>query len=72
MEKVNRRNLSGIFLMHKFEGEESRAPTCFEDLPEENQRKWMSALKEDVIKNLAIQLANSLRLIGDTFDLKRD
>lgn len=72
MEKVNRRNLSGIYIFHQFEGEEKGEPTCFEDCPPEKQYKWMSSLKEDAIKDLAIQLANSLRLVGDTFELKRD
>ncbi len=34
---MKRRNISGIYLLHKFENESHVKPTCFEDCPEEKQ-----------------------------------
>jgi hypothetical protein len=64
-----RRNLSGIYIFHKFEDEEKREPTCFEDCPVEKQDEWLNSLEPEAVKNLAKQLAKSLRSIGDHFDL---
>jgi len=69
MEKINRRNLSGIYIFHKFEDEERREPTCFEDCPEEKQDEWLNSLDPDAVKNLAKMLGRTLRSIGDQLDL---
>ena len=69
MEKVNRRDLSGIYIFHKFEDEERREPTVFEDCPEEKQDEWLNSLDAEAVKNLAKQLARTLRSIGDQLDL---
>lgn len=66
---TKRRNLSGIYIFHTFEGEEKRQPTCFEDCPIEKQREWMDALDPEAVKNLAIQLADTIKTIGDQFDI---
>jgi hypothetical protein len=66
---MNRRNLSGIYIFHKFEDEERREPTCFEDCPVEKQDEWLSSLEPEAVKNLAKMLGNTLRTIGDHFDL---
>jgi hypothetical protein len=66
---MNRRNLSGIYIFHKFEDEERREPTCFEDCPEEKQDEWLNNLEPEAVKNLAKQLANTIRNIGDALDL---
>lgn len=66
---MNRRNLSGIYIFHKFEDEERREPTCFEDCPEEKQDEWLNALDPEAVKQLAKHLAKSLRKIGDEFGL---
>jgi len=68
-EKVNRRNLSGIYIFHKFEDEERREPTTFEDCPEEKQDEWLASLDPEAVKNLAKMLAERLRSIGDQLDL---
>ena len=67
--KVNRRNLSGIYLFYKFEEDERREPTTFEDCPAEKQDEWLNSLDAEAVKNLAKQLANTLRAVGDSFDL---
>lgn len=69
MEKINRRNLSGIYIFHKFKDEERREPTVFEDCPEDRQDEWLSSLNAEAVKNLAKELGKTLRSIGDQFDL---
>ena len=66
---MNRRNLSGIYIFHKFENEERRQPTCFEDCPEEKQDEWLNSLDPEAVKSLAKQLGKTLRDIGDQFGL---
>jgi hypothetical protein len=66
---MRRRGLSGIYIFHKFEEEDRREPTCFEDCPEEKQDQWLNSLHTSAVKNLAKQLAKTLREIGDVFDI---
>jgi hypothetical protein len=67
--KVNRRNLSGIYILHKFDDEEKREPTCFEDCPETKQDEWMKSLDREAVENLAKMLGRTLRSIGDQLDI---
>lgn len=67
---MNRRNLSGVYIFHKFDDEESRQPTCFEDCPRDKQEAWLNDLEPEAVKRLAIVLGDTLRKIGDTFDIK--
>ena len=69
MEKINRRNISGIYIFHKFEDDERREPTVFEDCPEDKQDEWLNSLDPESIKNLAKQLGRALRSVGDQLDL---
>jgi hypothetical protein len=69
---MNRRNLSGIYIFHKFEDEERRQPTCFEDCPVEKQDEWLNSLDPEAVKNLAKSLGNTLRTIGEHFDLENN
>lgn len=69
MEKVNRRSLSGIYIFHKFDEDERREPTTFEDCPEEKQDEWLNSLDPEAVKALAKQLALVLRMIGDQFGI---
>lgn len=66
---MNRRNLSGIYIFHKFEDEERRQPTCFEDCPEEKQDEWLNSLDPEAVKELAKQLGKVIRMIGDQFSI---
>ncbi len=66
-----RRSLSGIFIFEKFESEEKRKPTCFEDCTEETQDKWLESLEPEALKNLAKMLGKTLKEIGDQFDLMK-
>ncbi len=67
--KINRRNLSGVYIFHKFDDEESRQPTCFEDCPEDKQDQWMKTLEPEAVKQLAKILGSRLREIGDHFGI---
>lgn len=66
---MKRRNLSGIYIFDKFEDEEKRQPTCFEDCQESTQDRWLDSLEPKALKNLAKQLGKTIRTIGDQFDL---
>lgn len=66
---VNRRNVSGIYIFHKFEEDERRQPTCFEDCPEEKQDEWLNSLDPEAVKNLAKMLGRTIRSIADQLDL---
>lgn len=66
---MNRRNLSGVYIFHKFDDEEKREPTCFEDCPEEKQDEWLKTLNLEATRNLAKQLGKRLRTIGVSFDI---
>lgn len=66
---MNRRNLSGVYIFHKFEDEERRKPTAFEDCPEEKQDEWLNSLDPESVRNLAKSLGAVLRGIGNQFDL---
>lgn len=68
MEK--RRSLSGIYLLYKFDEEDSNHPTTFEDCPEEKQDEWLDTLDIEATRRLAKQLANSLRRVGDELDIE--
>ena len=66
---IRRRNLSGIYIFEKFDDEEKRAPTDFEDCKEETQDKWLDSLEIEALKSLSKQLGKSLKRIGDEFDI---
>jgi hypothetical protein len=66
---MNRRNLSGIYIFEKFEDEEKRQPTVFEDCTEETQDRWLESLEPEALRNLAKQLGKTVRSIGDQFDI---
>ena len=67
-----RRNLSGVYIFEKFEGEDNREPTCFEDCTEETQDKWLASLDNDALKDLSKHLANTLIEVADHIGLARE
>lgn len=66
---MTRRNLSGIYIFDKLEGDVHRQPTCFEDCSEEKQDEWLDSLEPEALKELAKMLGKKLRLVGDQFDI---
>lgn len=69
---MKRRNLSGIFIFEKFENEDKKQPTCFEDCNEETQDKWLNSLTIVQLKQLSKQLGETIKNIGEQLDLSRD
>ena len=69
MNELKRRNLSGVYIFHKFIDEDKKQPTCFEDCPVAAQDKWLESLELEAVRNLAKILGGALREIGDQFDL---
>lgn len=65
MKELKRRNLSGIYIFEKFEGESKHQPTCFEDCTEATQDKWLDSLEKEGLKNLVKKLANTLIEVAD-------
>jgi hypothetical protein len=72
MEKVNRRNLSGVYLFYQFPDEDRREPTVFEDCPEDKQDEWLNSIDPEAVKSLAKTLGQVIRSIGDQMDLMVD
>ena len=68
---MTRRNLSGIYIFEKFEDEEKREPTCFEDCTEATQDKWLDSLDNESLKNLTKQLAGTLIGVADFAGIAR-
>lgn len=66
---MTRRNLSGIYIFEQFDDEQKASPTCFEECSEETQDKWLDSLDEAALKRLAKQLAETLKEIGNAFDI---
>lgn len=66
-----RRNLSGIYILDKFEGEKKAKPICFEDCNESTQDKYLESLERESLVSLVKQLANTIKDIGDQLDLVR-
>lgn len=66
---MKRRNLSGVYIFEKFEGEEKREPTCFEDCTEETQDKWLNSLEPEGLRNLAKHLGKTVVKMADQFGI---
>ena len=68
---TQRRNLSGIYFRVALEGETKPSPTCFEDLPLEEQRRVMGGNSKEWLESLVLHLAGTLREVGDQFDIAK-
>lgn len=66
-----RRNLSGIYIFEKFEDDDKRQPTCFEDCTEATQDKWLESLEPEALRNLAKQLGKTLVEVADFAGIAR-
>lgn len=66
---IKRRNLSGIYIFDKFEGEEKNIPTCLEDCNEETRNKWLDSLEKEALINTVKHLCSVLREMGDQFGI---
>ena len=66
MEDI-KRNLDGIWFMIKRNGEQDNV--CFSDLTQEEQENVMRNRDADWLKSLCIQLARTIRRIGNELDI---
>lgn len=69
---IKRRNLSGIYIFDKFEGEEKKIPTCLEDCNEETRNEWLGSLEKEALINTIKHLCSVLRGMGDQFGIIAD
>ena len=67
LEVMKKRNLSGIYFRTKVDGKWDNV--VFEDLPEAEQDRVMEGKTDECLKSLAKMLAQTLRKIGDQFDI---
>ena len=63
-----RRNLSGIYLLDQFPGEEKRCPTCVEDCQEETRNKWLESLDREALMRTVNYLCETLREVSDQYN----
>jgi len=63
-----KRNLSGIYFRCKDE-DGSWGNRCFEDLPVEDQKKYIKDRPAEWLESMIIGLSNTLNRIGDQLDL---
>lgn len=59
-----KRNLTGIYII-----DEKNETTCFEDCNEQTQDKWLDTLDRTEMSNLAKQLAQTIKQIGEQLNL---
>lgn len=64
-----KRGLSGIYFRAKNEETGKFENFVFEDLTEEQQDEMMNGRSEEWLKSLSKQLANTIRTIGDQFNI---
>lgn len=63
----NKRNLDGIYFRIKRNGKWDNV--CFSDLTQDEREEVMKNKDVDWLKSMCIQLARTIRKIGDEFDL---
>lgn len=67
---MERRNLDGVYFRVK-RGEKYE-PICFSDLTPDERNKILDGRSEEWLKNMCCILADTLREIGDHFDIYRE
>ena len=66
---MKRRNLSGIYLFERFDGESKRKPTCFEECMPKTQEEFLDTLDEAGLKRMCLKLAETIVIISNAFDI---
>ena len=64
-------NLSRIYFRHKTEDGEWEN-WCFEDLPFDEQEKYLKNRSETWLKSMILKLASTLKKVGDEFEIKSE
>lgn len=67
-----RRNLSGIFIFDKLEGEEKPIPTCIEDCTPETRLKLLEGLEKEALIRCVEHLCDTLSEMGETFNIYKE
>lgn len=68
----SRRNLSGIYIFDKLEGDEKSLPTCIEDCTHVTRDEWLQDLDKEALIRCVHQLCGDLRELGDLFDIYKE
>lgn len=69
---MKRRNLSGIFIFDKLEGEEKPTPTCLEDCTPETRLKWLEGLEKRALINCIEHLCETINEFGELLDIYKE
>lgn len=64
--------MSGIFIRFKNPDTGKTENRTFEDLPKEDQERWLASLDTEALKRTVTSLADTLREICDEFDITRE
>lgn len=67
-----RRNLSGIFIFDKLEGEEKPTPTCLEDCTPETRLKWLEGLEKGALINCIEHLCETINEFSELLDICKE
>ena len=67
-----RRNLSGVFIFDKLEGEAKPIPTCIEDCTPETRLKWLEGLEKEALIRCVEHLCDTLNEMGETFNIYKE
>lgn len=67
-----RRNLSGLFIFDKLEGEEKPTPTCLEDCTPETRRKWLEGLEKEALINCIEHLCETINEFSELLDIYKE
>lgn len=69
---MTRRNLSGIFIFDKLEGEEKPTPTCLEDCTPETRLKWLEGLEKEALINCIEHLCETINEFSELLDIYKE
>jgi hypothetical protein len=69
---MKRRNLSGIFIFDKLEGEEKSTPTCLEDCTPETRLKWLEGLEKGALINCIEHLCETINEFSELLDIYKE
>lgn len=69
---MKRRNLSGIFIFDKLEGEEKPTPTCLEDCTPKTRLKWLEGLEKEALINCIEHLCETINEFSELLDIYKE
>lgn len=72
MKSRLRRNLSGIYIFDKLEGDEKSLPTCIEDCNPETRQAWLEGLEKDALIRCVDLLCGTLNEFSELLDIYKE